>query len=242
MSASVVDSIIGAVYEPGGILEIGPGPGVLTQRLQNLAPLVALDIDPRVETLLSESAPKAKFIKADVLKCDLRALIEPLAPPRWVVSNLPYNISSAVLVRLCEVRGLLTGCVLMMQREVAERITAKPGNSDRGSLSVAVQLRYTIKSICKVPATAFYPPPKVESTVLSFTPKLAAVPSEIDRLLRAGFTQPRKTLINNLGSLMKRESAEKLLTRCGLDSRIRAHALTEAQWIDLATHLNSLSN
>lgn len=242
VSEKVVASILEAIQDPGGILEIGPGPGVLTQRMQDLAPVLAVDLDFRVEDLLRDSAPMAKFIEADILKCNLSELLSNVNSPRWIVSNLPYNISSAVLSRICGIKDLLAGSVLMMQKEVADRVTASPGNSDRGSLSVAVQLRFEVSRICNVPQTAFLPPPKVESTVLALQPKPDELVKGIDSLLKSGFTQPRKTLVNNLCVLMQRQSAEQLVTLCGLDLRVRPHALTNEEWLDLASRWSSQSS
>ncbi len=242
VSERIINAICEAVHQPGSILEIGPGPGVLTQRLTTLAQTHAIDLDPTVENLLKESAPSARFQLADVLKCDLKSALEELPEPRWIVSNLPYYISTAIIGRVLDVREFIAGCVLMMQREVGERLLAESGNSSRGSLSVSLQSRFQIEKISNVSASCFYPPPKVESIVLRLIPTEGDVPENLDEVLRLGFLHPRKTLANNLATKIGKENSEKLLMLGGLDLRIRPHFLTNAQWLDLAGQWNTLSS
>ena len=239
ISSSVVSKIIEACGTPGGILEIGPGPGILTQKLIKLAPTIALDVDPRSSAALAESAPEAEGLVGDVLKADLGRILARLKPPRAVVSNLPYYISSAVISRICERSGELERAVLMMQREVAERISAVPGDSRRGSLSVYVQLHFDVSTLCAVPPESFLPRPKVDSSVLvmrSRKRETAERDPKLLNLIRDGFKQPRKTLANNLISagIGDRQQIESALTESEINPRVRPHSLTEEEWIRLA--------
>jgi 16S rRNA (adenine1518-N6/adenine1519-N6)-dimethyltransferase len=173
------------------------------------------------------AAPKVEVIQADVLKADLSALLARLNEPRAVVSNLPYYITAAIVSRLCEVSESFETAVLMMQEEVAAKMTAPAGDARRGSLSVAVQRHFEIESVCKVPAGAFKPPPKVESRVLKLISKRLAVDEGLERLVRQGFRQPRKTLANNLGD-------KALVERAELSPSVRPHQLREEDWDRLA--------
>lgn len=231
-SSRVVDAICNAVIDCKGILEIGPGPGVLTSRLSEQATLSALELDPTMIVALAESAPKATVIQGDVLKTDLAPLLAALPEPRAIVSNIPYYITGPILTAVANQKQLIAKSVLMMQREVAERITAPPGSSDRGSLSVFLQANFDLKKIASVPPGAFIPPPKVDSTVLLLTPKPDTFEEAFFAFVRDGFTQPRKTLANNLSSSnrLPRVQVENWLNEHKLDPRTRAQMLTLPQW------------
>jgi 16S rRNA (adenine1518-N6/adenine1519-N6)-dimethyltransferase len=219
-----------------GLLEIGPGPGVLTAALsEQCLKMIALEVDPKMAKALAESAPKAEIRLADALKTDLLETLAELPEPRGVVSNLPYYITGPLVARIAEVSANWDIAVLMMQKEVAARIVAPPGDSDRGSLSVFLQSQFSIEKVIDVPPGAFLPPPKVDSTVLEFKPLGAAMDESFYAFVRAGFKQPRKTLANNLVAMgRKREEVESRLTRAGLDERVRPHALTLEQWMEMA--------
>lgn len=237
ISAATVDSIVAAASVCKGVLEIGPGPGVLTGPLSEAAErLVALELDERMPKLLAESAPRAEVRGEDALKANLSALLEELPAPRGIVSNLPYYITGPLLGRIAEARANLDVAVLMMQKEVADRILAKPGKRERGALSVALQSQFTIERVANVPARAFLPPPKVDSTVLKLVPRLGALSEETLRLVRIGFAQPRKTLANNLvaGLRIGRDEAVARVEAVGLLETARPAELTEEQWAKLA--------
>lgn len=224
-----------------GVLEIGPGPGVLTGPLSRAADrVIALEIDPKMPPLLAESAPSAEVRPLDALKADLAATLGELPSPRAVVSNLPYYITGPLLTRIAEVREDFDLAVLMMQREVARRVTSPPGDSERGSLSVFLQAQFDIALVKHVPAGAFLPPPKVDSTVLRFQPRKDRYPPEFFGLLRLGFSQPRKTLLNNLvaGYRVDRETAGLWIAEVGLDPRVRPAVLTVEQWVLLTTAIS----
>lgn len=243
-SSNVVGAIERAIEGSASALEIGPGPGILTGMLCRVCgEVVAIELDERMPVALAESAPCARIIQADALKTDLCAILEPLPQPRALVSNLPYYITGPLLTRIAEVRDAFDVGVFMMQREVGWRVLAAASASERGSLSAFLQVQFQVSKVIDAKAGAFMPPPKVDSVVLKFVPRFDAYPASIERtlfrLIRGGFTQPRKTLANNLmaGLSLDRERAESLIAGLGWDARIRPQQLTNEQWVELALRL-----
>lgn len=237
-SQPVVSKIIDATAESVAALEIGPGPGVLSQALiRKFEHVTLVELDDRMESLLRESAPTATFVKADALQADLGALLDDLPEPRALVSNLPYYITGPLLERFAGVRSRFSIGVFMMQREVGVRILAKPGNRERGALSVMLQTQFEIAKVVDVPPGAFLPPPKVQSIVLSFRPRFVDLPDNFERTVRAGFSQPRKTLANNLMANLRMEKAvvESKLQAVSIDPMLRPHELTHDQWVTVAS-------
>lgn len=235
-SEPIVSLIAASVSEANGILEIGPGPGVLTHRLAESHAVTALEIDPLMERPLRELSPNIRPVIADALKTDWAALISELPQPVAIVSNMPYYITAPLLNRCADHAESICRAVVMMQKEAAERVKAKPGDSARGSLSVYLQSIFSIESAAIVPPTAFLPPPKVESEILVLIPKKEEpLPEEFWQFVRKGFQQPRKTLANNLegwkGS--SKETVTSILSQAELDLRIRPHFLTFEQWSHL---------
>lgn len=237
VSKKVVDAIVSSAGGCKGILEIGPGPGVLTSPLSELADeTIAIELDDRMIEALSDSAPRATVIKADALKEDLGSLLATLPEPRAVVSNLPYYITGPLITRIAEAKEFYSKAILMMQKEVADRVLAKPKTSARGSLSVYLQLQFQIRQLVSAPAGAFLPPPKVDSSVLEFIARPLDVEDEVGlfRLIRVGFTQPRKTLVNNLlGGHRNREELLEVLSRLGFKETARPQELSNEQWLAL---------
>lgn len=237
-SASAVKAIVGALDGCNGLLEIGPGPGVLTSPLsEKVARLTALELDPTMIDALKESAPKAHVLQEDALKSNLGALLLDLPEPRAVVSNLPYYITGALLQLIADQRNHFDRAVLMMQREVAQRLMAGAKTPARGSLSVYLQSIFDIAIVAQVPAGAFVPPPKVDSTVLKLTPKVGLEPSDLYfKVIRIGFSQPRKTLANNLsvGFHTPRETMLKAIAAAGLGEKARPQELNLDEWKNLA--------
>jgi 16S rRNA (adenine1518-N6/adenine1519-N6)-dimethyltransferase len=236
-SGPVVLSIVGAVNGIPGILEIGPGPGVLTGPLSEAAEkTIALELDQTMIEALKESAPKAEVRLLDALEADLAALLSELPQPCAVVSNLPYYITAALLTRIAEASQGISKAVLMMQKEVALRVMAKPGSSDRGSLSVYLQAKFDISTVADAPAGAFFPPPKVDSRVLAFTPKPSLLEPDDEAgffaMVRFGFAQPRKTMVNNLvaGYRVSRDEAVEWIESSGLTERSRPQELSFDEW------------
>ena len=187
--------------------------------------------------ILNEVCPDATLIEADVLKVDLGELLESLPEPRCIVSNMPYNITGPLLTRIAAQRKRIAGAILMMQREVGERVLALSGDRRRGSLSVYLQLQFSIKKVCSVPPGAFVPKPKVSSVVLHLTPLNGTVSPQVFEVVRAGFTQPRKTLVNNLSSGYERSKVVDGINALGLSESIRPHQLEDEQWIELANRI-----
>ena len=235
VSESHIRQIVEAVGNTAGILEIGPGKGILTAPLSGRAITIALELDPRMVEATKRAAPNVEVIEADVLEADLSAFLAKLGEPRGVVSNLPYYITAAVVSRLCAVSTQFDTAVLMMQEEVAQKLLAPAGDARRGSLSVAIQRHFEVETVTKVPPGAFKPPPKVESRVLKLTSRKFEPDAALEKLVRRGFTQPRKTLANNLGD---REWVE----RAGLSPSIRPHQLQLEEWIRLAESARSRSS
>ncbi len=237
VSQPVVDAIVGAASGLAGILEIGPGPGVLTSRMSEVAQVIALEVDAGMLPVLAESSPSAEIRNEDALKADYASALEQLPEPRGIVSNLPYYITGPLLERISAVRSHISVSVLMMQKEVGQRIVAPVGNSNRGALSVSLQCSFAIEKVCDVPPDSFLPPPKVDSIVLKLVPKqdpLAA--SEMPGFLafvRHGFAMPRKTIFNNLSAGKDRAVVAETLERLQMDPRTRPQYLSEEQWIQL---------
>src|ERR1051326_9027678 len=189
------------------VVEIGPGRGALTSLLvESGARVVAVEFDRELVPLLRErfaGRDNFELVEADALEVDYCSTVRP-AGRAGVVANLPYNISTAILQRLIGQRRCISEMVLMLQREVVERITARPGSSERGYLTVLVEAFCESEALFDVPPGAFRPVPKVWSTVARLRAREGAA-EEFDeklflRLAGAGFAQKRKTILNNLRS------------------------------------------
>ncbi len=190
-------------------LEIGPGPGILTLRLApRVARLVAVEIDRDLAAALQPRLPhNASLVVADILEVDLDAVLPPpdIVAPLRVAGNLPYNISSPILFRLEDLNRTrpINDATLMLQREVADRLLARPGTAEYGVLSVFIQWRAEVTRLLSLPPGAFRPPPAVRSSLIrvAFRPPIHPVADErvFERMVRAMFAQRRKTLSNALG-------------------------------------------
>lgn len=236
-SSSVVDKIRAALHGVESALEIGPGPGVLTAMLcEACRQVAAIELDSRMASALAESAPCARVLQEDALQADLPSILALLVPPRAVVSNLPYYITGPLLTRIAFARSEYERAILMMQREVADRVLAGPGEPERGSLSVFLQLQFELSKVADVPAGAFLPPPKVASAVLRFDPKPAAPPAghPVYDLVRAGFRHPRKTLANNFSVALAVPRDQAVAWLGPLDPRIRPQQLSNDDWLGVA--------
>jgi 16S rRNA (adenine1518-N6/adenine1519-N6)-dimethyltransferase len=244
----VIERIIEALAPKSDetIIEIGPGRGALTAPLlEKAGSLVAIEFDRNLIPLLGEtfgSKKNFKLVQSDALVTDVCAVILPAQRGR-VVANLPYNVATAILQRLIEQRHCLTEMVLMLQKEVVERITAGPGSAERGYLSVFVEAYCETEKLFHVAPHSFRPPPKVWSSVvrLVLRPRLAAdVHDEkmLWQVVSAGFAQRRKTILNNLrnapaplqGTVKKHGGASIVLCRAEVDVQRRAETLTLEEW------------
>ncbi len=192
------------------VIEIGPGHGAITDILvDRCRSLVALELDRSLAAELAfrfRNQPNVTIVQADVLKTDLR-MLAPAGETADVVGNLPYYITSDILLRLFAAarEGALARAVVMMQREVADRVAASPGGRDYGLLSATAQMNAGVEALFTLPPAAFSPPPEVYSTVLrlDFAPRFAELgvaPAAFDAFLHQCFAQKRKTLQNNLRS------------------------------------------
>ncbi|MBW3622988.1 MAG: 16S rRNA (adenine(1518)-N(6)/adenine(1519)-N(6))-dimethyltransferase RsmA [Armatimonadetes bacterium] len=220
-----------------GILEIGPGIGTLTRALAERAGAVAaVEFDPRFLPALEESladAPPVRIVQGDVLKVNLRQLLLDFGDrPKKAAANLPYYITTPALTRLLEQHDLLQRIVVLVQKEVADRMKAQPGTPDYGSFSVFVQYYAEVSVTAIVPGSAFLPPPKVSSAVVRLDLRPAPpveVPDEerFFKVVRAAFGQRRKTLANALsgGLKMSRGDVEAIIREAGLDPQIRGEKL-----------------
>ncbi len=237
------DIVEAAIPDGGGALEIGPGFGVLTQVLSERADkVVAIEIDDQLLPVLSETlsdCPNAEVVSGDVLKLDLPALLREKFGdmPVSVAANLPYYITTPILLALLTQKLPFARIVVMMQKEVADRIMAKEGGKDYGALTVAVQYRCEVSRVCRVPASSFVPPPKVDSEVLCLSMRKTPLvtPKNEDfffSLIKAVFAQRRKTLVNGLANAGKFGSKEKIaaaVADMGLSPTIRGEALSIPQ-------------
>ena len=242
--SSVVERIIDAL-DPGPddtVIEIGPGQGALTTRLlESTGKVIAIEFDRDLIAPLRvqvHNATNLSIINEDALSANFGEMLDANDPVRTkLVANLPYNISTPILQRLFDQRQLFSTIVLMFQREVVERITAQPGNSDRGFLSVLVENAFETEHLFDVPPTAFRPVPKVSSAAVRLTPKSSTVENEtlFRELLSRAFAQKRKTLLNNLKANL--DNAQAVLNDVGIDGTRRAETLTLDEWAKLTAVL-----
>lgn len=218
------------------VIEIGAGRGALTEKLiESGTDVIAIEFEREMVALLKEnfsSYPNFQLIESDALKVDFKSLDDrTLKISKFkLVANLPYNISTAILQKLIEQREVFGEMVLMFQREVVERITAKVNTSERGFLSVLTQNYLETEKLFDVSPNAFRPIPKVWSSVIRLKPKTENIQNEMlfREIIAAGFAQRRKTILNNLK--LKFDNAEQLLNKCGIDAKRRAETLSIEEW------------
>lgn len=243
---SVLDRIVAAADLTADdlVLEIGPGLGALTRRLAGGArEVVAVEIDRGIAAALAEILspfPNVRVVNANVLETDPVDLVG--GRPYKLVANLPYHITSPIFRQFLEqTRIKPTLMVVMVQREVAERIVAKPG--DMSLLAVSVQFYGSPRLVTLVPARAFYPPPKVDSAVVRVDvherPALDVDPAKFFRVVQAGFSQPRKQLHNAIAQRLwlPKDSAPGILREAGIDPQRRAQTLSVEEWGSLVRTL-----
>lgn len=219
------------------VLEIGPGLGTLTRKLVERAhSVIAVEFDERLAQELPGrvTAANLRVIYQDILRFDLTEL-----PPGYkVVANIPYYLTSNLLRVLSESANPPRQVSLLIQKEVAERVAAKPG--DMSLLSVTAQLYWQVELQRLVPAELFTPPPKVDSQIIALTYRHVPLFADVDtkllfRIVKAGFGERRKTLRNSLsgGLQLDKSAVEDLLRDAGIDPGLRAQSLTLEQWHDL---------
>lgn len=238
--------------QPGwGMIEIGAGVGVLTAELaQRADKVVCIEIDSRLLPILDETLAEydnIKIVNQDVLKVDLHKLITEEFPnmPVAVCANLPYYITSPIIMNLLESRLPISSLTVMVQKEAAQRICAMPGSREVGAVSIAVRYYCEPKVLFQVSRGSFMPAPDVDSTVIRLDIRkqpTVDVKREEDffRVVKAAFSQRRKTLSNTLSSglSMNKTQIAELLERAGVASNLRAEQLSMQQFADIANALN----
>ena len=226
------------------VLEIGPGHGALTHPLVNTgADVVAVELDRVLAPELARTFTSQKnfrVVEADILTIDPAAL----GLDRFVLmGNLPYNITTPVIDWMLKYHHVIDRAVLMMQKEVAERIASPPGRRARSTISVITSLYYDCRTVCGVPPRSFTPPPKVDSAVVLFTrhDRTYAIDNlpRFEKLVRLCFAGKRKSLLNNLNSAypIQREELMEIVTRLFGSSTIRAEQMTLDDFIRLAQEI-----
>ncbi len=239
----VLDKIIqtAGITQDDVVLEIGPGIGTMTQYLSEAAAkVIGVEVDKNLIPILAdtlEGYDNVRIIHADILKLDLQELTEEEngGRPMKVVANLPYNITSPVIMQLLESGAPVESMTVMVQEEVADRMQAGPGTKDYGALSLAVQYYAQVYLAAYVPPNCFMPRPKVGSAVVRLTrhekpPVSVADEKLMFRLIRASFNQRRKTLVNGLTNAadlsFSKEEILAALKRLGKDENVRGETLT----------------
>lgn len=232
----IIERIVGALnlQATDHLLEIGPGQGALTQALlPHLKQLHVVEIDPDAIAVLKQRCPTPKLIihQADILEFAVSSIGQ---QPLRLVGNLPYNISTPLLFHLLKSVDCISDMVFMLQREVAERIVATPGNKTYGRLSVMLQYACAIDLLFYVAPSAFFPPPQVESAVIRLMPRSPTLPAknveQFALLVKQAFSQRRKTIQNNLRGLL---SAAQF-TALGIAPTRRAEELSVVEFVRLA--------
>jgi len=228
------------------IIEIGAGRGALTGNLiESGANVVAIELERDMIAILHDrfsGKENFKLIESDALKIDFSSFVlHPSSIKLKLVANLPYYISTAILQKLIEQRDVFSELILMFQREVVERITAKIGNSERGFLTVLTEAYLESEKLFDVPPSAFRPPPNVNSAVVRLIPKKVSTITNAQlfrEIVSAAFVQKRKTILNNLKNSPpnlrgKIGDVNELLNKCRIAPERRAETLTLVEWLCL---------
>ena len=256
IDGNVVEKIVreAGVTKDDFVLEIGPGIGTMTQILcEQAREVVAVEIDTKLIPILKDTLSEYEnvtVINEDVLKVDINALANERngGKPIKVVANLPYYITTPIIMGLFESHVPLESITIMVQKEVADRMQVGPGTKDYGALSLAVQYYADPQIILTVPASCFMPRPKVDSAVIKLT-RHAKTPVCVDneklmfKIIRASFNQRRKTLANGLynsGEIkLSKEIIQESIEEMNLSPSIRGEALTLAQFAELSNIINA---
>nr|WP_295269481.1 16S rRNA (adenine(1518)-N(6)/adenine(1519)-N(6))-dimethyltransferase RsmA [uncultured Blautia sp.] len=254
----VLDRIIEAseITKDDFVLEIGPGIGTMTQYLAEAArEVTAVEIDDALIPILKDTLKEwdnVTVLHGDILKTDIRKIADEKnqGRPIKVVANLPYYITTPIIMGLFESHVPVDSITVMVQKEVADRMQTGPGSKDYGALSLAVQYYAEPKIVANVPPNCFMPRPKVGSAVIRLTrhqnPPVTTLDEKLMfRLIRASFNQRRKTLSNSLKNSQElpysREEVETAITECGLPLNVRGEALTLEQFARLSDAFSKLN-
>ena len=255
VDARVLDKIIqsAGVTKENCVLEVGPGIGTMTQALSEAArQVVAVEIDDHLIPILQETlkeCPNVKVIHGDILKTDVKAIADEYNEgcPLHVIANLPYYITTPIIMGLFESGVPLKSITIMVQKEVADRMKAEPGTKDYGALSLAVQYYAEPYLVANVPPNCFIPRPNVGSAVIRLTrheqpPVQVADEKLMFRLIRAAFNQRRKTLANSLNNspelFFPKEQIQEAIAALDVSPSVRGEALSLEQFAQLANLLS----
>ncbi|EDS71807.1 16S rRNA (adenine(1518)-N(6)/adenine(1519)-N(6))-dimethyltransferase RsmA [Anaerofustis stercorihominis] len=248
----IVDSL--ELTDDEVVLEVGPGMGSLTQKLAERAYKVyAVEIDTRAVNMLEETLSEynnIEIINKDILKTDLREILEDaIKENRKIkfISNLPYYITSPILMKVLEDKVMFENIVVMLQKEVATRLNAKVNTKDYSSFTIAVDYYAEVERLFNVPKTVFVPMPKVDSTVLRVVPRKE---SKVDvdnqdmffKVVKAAFMNRRKMVFNSLanGLAVNKDLLKNALLNSGLDEKVRAENITIEQFAKLSNEINNI--
>lgn len=253
---TILQNIVDAagLTQADDVIEVGPGIGALTQFIaENSHHVLALEVDGRLLPVLAETLDgylNVEVVLEDVLKADLPKLVAEHFDGRHnlkVVANLPYYITTPILTHLMNSQLPFTSLTVMMQKEVADRLTAKPNSKDYGSLTIAIQQQMAVQVAFEVKRTNFVPAPNVDSAIVTLTRRdtpLITVNNQVsfDKLTRGAFAARRKTLWNNLVNLYgkaNRDALKQALETAGIDAKVRAEDLSIAEFGRLSDALDA---
>jgi 16S rRNA (adenine1518-N6/adenine1519-N6)-dimethyltransferase len=254
VDSNVLENIIekAGITEDDLVLEIGPGIGTMTQYLcESAREVVAIEIDETLIPILNytlEDYDNVEIINDDALKTDIEKIVKKKngGKPIKVVANLPYYITTPIIMGLLEGKAPIESITIMVQKEVAERMQTGPGSKDYGALSLAVQYYADANILMTVPASCFMPRPKVDSSVIKLDiydkPPVDVCDEEMMfKIIRASFNQRRKTLVNGLKNASNlpftKEEIEESIEKLGEDVRVRGEKLTLEQFAKLTNIL-----
>ncbi|EFM39622.1 dimethyladenosine transferase [[Eubacterium] yurii subsp. margaretiae ATCC 43715] len=256
INENILDKIIESadISSDDVVLEIGTGIGTLTQRLcENAKKVIAVEIDRNLIPILNETLSNydnITIINKDILKTDINEELKNLSINQKikVVANLPYYITTPIIMKVLEDKVNVDCMVLMLQKEVADRMNASPSTKDYGSLSIAVQYYCDTAIVCKVPKSSFIPEPNVDSLVLKLVvnEKRNVDISNEDlffKIVRGSFSKRRKTILNSLSNyedLGDKDKIQKLLEISGIDSKRRGETLSIYEFANLAKNYEKL--
>ncbi len=224
------------------VWEIGPGKGILTQEILAISPnLEVFEIDPEVVEIIEKKFDNIVIHQGDVIKIDWQPL---LTEPIKIVANIPYQITSPLLYKICRNSSKITSVTLMVQKEFADRLKAKPNTKEYAALTLKTQFFYNVKQLFKVPAHLFYPAPRVDSTVIQLNlrediPNIENL-ALFNKLVDAAFAMRRKTLRNNLKSFIGSENLKVLENENIIDLSRRGETLSEEEYLNLYSYLNDI--
>lgn len=250
---NIISKIIMAadIREDDVVVEIGAGLGTMTQLLAEKAKrVIAIDVDPRMIVVLQQRLPdwpNVDVIEKDILSYDFAALADSASVKLKVIGNIPYNISSQILFHIIKYRHVISSAVLLFQKEVVDRITAFPGTKDYGIPSVIVSMYAVASREMNIPASCFYPEPKVTSSLVKILIRKSPLVRLEDedcflKTVKIAFSKRRKTILNNLRSAYSFNGVTTLLDQLGIDGSRRGETLSTEEFGRLSNALYPLSN